>query len=307
MLKRIGFWLIIVVLIGAAFGGGYLLARPSEGGVEGAEGLTVIDGAGRVVTIAETPERIVSIASACTETLYAIGCGDKVVGVDQYSDYPPEVQDKPCVGTGSSLNLEMVLGLEPDLVLAWWYNSEAIGNLEKLGIPVVAINPRSVDEVMDTIRLLGLITDHVSEADNLVAEMQDKIDEITAKVEGLEKAERPLVYYELGTPMKTTGPGTFTNELVFMGGGINLAADEPVRYPILSSEYIIERNPDVIVVVSYGASIEEVMNRDGWKHINAVVNNRIYQIDTHLVTCSPRLIQGLEQFARWFHPDLFGD
>jgi len=307
MLKRIGFWLIIVVLIGAAFGGGYLLARPSEGGVEGAEGLTVIDGAGRVVTIAETPERIVSIASACTETLYAIGCGDKVVGVDQYSDYPPEVQDKPCVGTGSSLNLEMVLGLEPDLVLAWWYNSEAIGNLEKLGIPVVAINPRSVDEVMDTIRLLGLITDHVSEADNLVAEMQDKIDEITAKVEGLEKAERPLVYYELGTPMKTTGPGTFTNELIFMAGGINLAADEPVRYPILSSEYIIERNPDVIVVVSYGASIEEVMNRDGWKHINAVVNNRIYQIDTHLVTCSPRLIQGLEQFARWFHPDLFGD
>ena len=92
-----------------------------------------------------------------------------------------------------------------------------------------------------------------------------------------------------------------------MAGGINLAADEPVRYPILNSEYIIDRNPDIIVIVSYGASINEVKNRDGWGNMTAVKNNKIYQIDTNWITCNPRLILGLDQFAKWFHPDKFGE
>jgi iron complex transport system substrate-binding protein len=269
-------------------------------------GLTLIDQSGRAVTVAQPVERIVSIASAATETLYAIGCGELVVGVDEYSDYPPEAKDKPDVGTGSSLNVEKVLGLEPDLVVAWWYNEEAIANLEGQAVPVLAINPESAEDVMDTIKLLGLITDHTSEAEGLVASMKADIDGVASKTSDLPKDGRPLVYYELSTPMKTTGPGTFTDELIRMAGGINLAADEPIRYPILSNEYIIDRNPDVIVVVDYGSPIDEVKARDGWANIDAVKDNRVYQIDTHLVTSNPRLVQGLEQFARWFHPDLFG-
>jgi len=266
--------------------------------------LTILDGAGRVVTIPKTPERIVSIASAATETLYAIGCGDKVVGVDKYSDYPPEVKEKPQVGTGSKLNVEKVLGLEPDLVVAWWFNRQAIKTLEDKGITVVAINPRTVNEVMDTIRVLGLVTGHLEEAERLVSEMQARIKEVTAKVKDIPKEKRPLVYYELYTPMKTTGPGTFTDELIRMAGGINIAAEEPVRYPVLSKEYIIERNPDVIIVASGGASVEEIKGREGWGNIKAVKNGRVYTIDRHLVTCNPRIVEGLEQFCRWFHPEL---
>ncbi|HEY66020.1 MAG TPA: ABC transporter substrate-binding protein [Caldilineae bacterium] len=267
--------------------------------------LTIIDGAGRVVTIPKTPERIVSIASAATETLYAIGCGDKIVGVDKYSDYPPEVKDKPQVGSGSKLNVEAVLGLDPDLVVIWWFNKEAIKTLEDKGLTVVAINPKSVDGVMDTIRMLGLITGHLEEAEKLIADMQARINEVTAKVKDIPKEQRPLVYYELTKPMKTTGPGTFTNELIFMAGGINIAADEPVRYPILSQEYIIERNPDVIILISGGASVDEIKGREGWQNIKAVQNDRVYTIDRHLVTSNPRIVEGLEQFARWFHPDLW--
>ena len=267
--------------------------------------LTIIDGAGRVVTIPKTPQRIVSIASAATETLYAIGCGDEIVGRDKYSDYPPEVQEKPSVGSGSQLDVEAVLGLEPDLVVAWWFNRQAIKTLEDKGITVVAINPRTVNEVMDTIRMLGLITGHLEEAENLIADMQARIDEVTAKVKDIPKEERPLVYYELTKPMKTTGPGTFTNELIFMWCGINIAADEPVRYPVLSQEYIIERNPDVIIVVSGGASVDEIKSREGWQDIKAVQNDRVYTIDRHLVTCNPRIVEGLEQFCRWFYPDLW--
>lgn len=304
--KQIGLWVIIIMLIGVAFGSGYLLAGVSteEGATATTGGITIIDGVGRKVTISHTPERIVSLASSATETLYAIGGRDKVVGRDQYSKYPDVVKDIQDVGSGSSPNLEMIIGLEPDLLFAWPYSRDAITSLEDK-MSVVYIDPDSIDDVLDTIEMIGLIIGKTSEAENLTSEMQSEIDAITDITDELNKTQRPLVYYELSTPMKTTGPGTFTNELIFMAGGINLAADEPVRYPILNSEYIIERNPDVIVTVSYGTSIDEVKNRDGWQNINAVKDDRIYNIDTNLVTSNPRLVQGLEQFAKWFHPDLF--
>ncbi|RKY85186.1 cobalamin-binding protein [candidate division KSB1 bacterium] len=304
--KQIGMWVLVALLIVAAFGGGYILAGVSteEGTTTTTGAITIIDGIGRTVTIPHTPQRIVSLASSATETIYALGAGDKVVGRDKYSKYPDEVKEVPEVGSGSSPNLEMIIGLKPDVLFAWPYSRDALINLED-EISVVYIDPGSVNEVIDTIRMIGLIIGKTSEAENLTAEMQSRIDAITDITDNLNKTQRPLVYYELGTPMKTVGPGTFTNELIFMAGGINLAADEPVRYPILNSEYIIERNPDVIVIVSYGASIDEVKNREGWQNINAVKNDRIYKIDTNLVTSNPRLVQGLEQFAKWFHPDLF--
>jgi len=302
--KKVGIWVAVVLLICASFGGGYLLAGKTKEGENTGVGITIIDDIGRTVTISKTPERIVSLASSATETLYALGAGDKLVGRDKYSKYPEEVKNVQEVGSGSSPNLEMIIGLQPDVLFAWPYSRNAIISLEDK-MPVIYIDPRSVDDVLDTIRMIGLVTGKSSEAENLIAEMQNKIDAITDVTKELNKTQRPLVYYELGTPMKTTGPGTFTNELIFMAGGINLAADEPVRYPLLSSEYIIERNPDVIIIVSYGASIEEVKNRDGWENINAVKNDRVYKIDTNLVTSNPRLVQGLEQFAKWFHPDLF--
>lgn len=307
-LTRIYTSIALVVLIAGAFGGGYLLSERLQASrqVE-VPVLTLVDGAGRTVNITKTPERIVSIASSATEILYVLRCGDKVVGVDKYSDYPPEVKNKTCVGSAFSLDLEKTIGLEPDLVLTWWYAEEAIQSLEERGVTVFAINPRSVYDVLQIIRTIGLIVDKTEEANNLAAQMQSKIDEITSKMKDLNKTQRPLVYYELGTPMKTTGPGTFTNELIFMAGGRNIAAEEPVRYPVLSSECIIARNPDVIIVVSYGASPEEIKAREGWQEINAVKYDRVYVIDTHLVTSNPRIVQGLDQFAKWFHPEFFKD
>lgn len=296
----------LIVLVAGAFGGGYLLSEHTRAPRQAEVPiLTLVDGAGRTVNITKTPERIVSIASSATEVLYALGCGDVVVGVDKYSDYPPEVREKPNVGSAFNLNIEKILDLKPDLVLTWWYAEEAIHALEEKGIAVFAINPQSVHDVLQTIRTIGLIVGKTEEANNLTIDMQSKIDEITGKLKSLNKTQMPLVYYELGTPMKTTGPGTFTNELIFMAGGINIAAEEPVRYPVLSSEYIIARNPDVVVVVSYGASPEEIKAREGWQGINAVKNDRVYVIDRHLVTSNPRIVQGLEQFATWFHPELF--
>lgn len=305
MMKQFGIWALLIILIAAAFGGGYLLASMStKEDTETDDGsLTIIDGTGRAVDIPHSPERIVSLSSSATETLFALDAGELVVGRDKYSKYPDAVLDIQEVGSGSSPNLEMIVGLEPDLLFAWPYSRDAVIGLEDK-MSVVYLDPGSVDEVLDTIMLIGLILDRTPEAENLTSDMQIMIDSITEITDELNRTERPLVYYELSTPMKTTGPGTFTNELIFMAGGINLAADEPVRYPILNSEYIVDRNPDVIVIVSYGASVDEVKDRDGWHNIDAVKNERVYKIDTYTVTSNPRLVLGLGQFAEWFHPDL---
>ena len=153
--------------------------------------------------------------------------------------------------------------------------------------------------------MLGLITGHLEEAEALIAEMRSRIEAVQAKVKDIPKEERPLVYYELYKPLKTVGAGTFTGELIFMAGGINIAASEPVRYPLLSEEYVIASDPDVIVVVSGGATPEEIMARPGWGAITAVKDGRVYTIDRHIVTASPRLVEGLEQLCRWFYPELW--
>jgi len=134
--KQVGMWVVVIVLIGAAFGGGYILASVSteEGATTTIGGITIIDGIGRTVTIPPTPERIVSLASSATETLYALGAGDNVVGRDKYSKYPDEVTNVPEVGSGSSPNLEMIIGLEPDLLFAWPYSRDAIIRHRKLKI-----------------------------------------------------------------------------------------------------------------------------------------------------------------------------
>lgn len=299
--KKAVIWLVIAVLVLTAFGSGYLIAyRETKTQAE----ITLIDGVGRVVEIYETPKRVVSMASSATEILYAIGCGENIVGVDKYSDYPSDVKNKTVVGSSYSPNLEAIVGLEPDLLIAWWYARDNLLPIEDK-VTVMYINPQSVEDVLQLIRQIGLIMNKVEEAEKLVEEMQSRIENITKITEDLNKSQRPLVYYELSKKGRTVGQGTFTNELIYMAGGINIAADEPFRYPDLTDEYIIARNPDVIVVVSYGASVEEIKSRNGWQNINAIKNDRVYSIDRHLVTSSPRLVDGLELLAKWFHPELF--
>ncbi|NVM56057.1 MAG: ABC transporter substrate-binding protein [Candidatus Helarchaeota archaeon] len=268
--------------------------------------------------------RIVSIAAACTEIIYAIGAGDKLAGVDQYSinyalagdaafqgapgdlsAYPNEVPNKTNVGTTSALNLELVASLNPVIVFSWDWASTANNALENLGIDVFKINPQSIADVLSLITTIGGLLEKTVEAAAVNQEIQERINNITSALENVTEGEKPLVYYELSSLGRTVGNGTMTNEMISVAGGINLAGNESVRYPTLTSEYIVARNPDIIVVVSYGATINEIKNRAGWDIIAAVQNDDVYKIESGWVTASPRLVLGLEQFSEWFHPALF--
>ena len=269
-------------------------------------------------------EHIISIAAACTEIIYAIGAGDKLVGVDQssinyakagevafqgapgkLSDYPKEVLNKTNVGTTSALNLELIVSLEPSLVFSWEWATLANTALENLGIDLIKINPQSIAGILNLTKNIGGLLGKSTEAEGVCWEIENRIINLTYKLGNITEAEKPLVYYELAALGKTTGPGTITNEMIVAAGGVNLAANESLRYPTLSSEYIVAKNPDIIVVVSYGDSIAEIKSRAGWGNISAVQNDKIYQIESGWATASPRLVLGLEQLSKWFYPALW--
>ena len=304
MKKREGTWVIIGILICAVFAGGYQLSAYSQVGPESTvTGPTIIDDLGRSVTVPEHPKRIVSMAAAATVTIYDIGAENLIVGVDQYSiDYVPEASEKICVGSCYNPSLETIVGLEPDLIIAWHY--ARISSLEE-NIPIIYIDPRSIHDMLLTMKMIGFVVGRENEVAQVISGIENRMAVIEKKIENISKENRPLVYYESGVVGRTVGPGTFTNEMIFVAGGINIASDESDKYPLLSSEPIILENPDVIVVVSHGADVEEIKNRAGWQEIDAVKKNQVYKIESSWVSPTPRMILGLEQFAKWFHPNLF--
>jgi len=308
--KEIGIWAVVAALICVSFGGGYFFASVSEKQVTPKNPyLTLIDGEERTVVLPEVPERIIVLTPGYAETLYAIGCGDKIVGVDNRTaenGYPPEVRQKPTVGKAWNPSIEKIVEMEPDLIIAYPYSRNALSSLEEEIPTYYVAYEKSLDDVMDGIRIAGLLTGHISEAEDVVSDMQMHIDAILNKTSGLNKTMRPLVYFETSSIVgKCAGPNTEGNDLIYKAGGINIAADEPTSYPILSTEYIIEKNPDVILIQWYtSTTVEDVKNRPGWDSINAVKNDRVYKL-SEMSGVGPRAWMVLEEIAHYLHPELF--
>lgn len=269
--------------------------------------ITVEDAVGNTVTIDAEPERIISLAPGHTETLYALGLGDRVVGVTEYCNYPPEATEKPMVGGFSNIDLEQVVGLEPDLVLATsMHVAETVPALQEHGVTVFVADPQTVLEVLETTRTIGQITGQDEAAKVLIARMQERIDAVQ---ETIGDAPRPKVFWELGPELYTAGPGSFLNDLILVAGGENVAADADSPWPQLSMEAIVLKDPDVVVLAdhNYGETAEMVKERPGWEDIAAVREGRIIEItnDDIVSRPGPRIVEGLEFLAQAFHPDLF--
>ncbi len=269
--------------------------------------VTVTDITGNNVTIHAEPHRIVSLSPAHTETLYALGLGDRVVGVTEYCNYPPEAAEKPKVGGFANIDLEQTVGLSPDLVLATSLHvAEIVPALQERNITVFVGQPETVLEVLETTLSVGRVTGQVQAATDLVAEMQQRIDTVQ---ETVKEASRPTVFWELGPELYTAGPGSFINDLITMAGGENVAADADSPWPQMSMEAIILKDPDVVVLAdhNYGQTAEMLNERPGWADIGAVREGRIVEItDDDIVSRpGPRIVDGLEFLARALHPDLF--
>jgi len=305
--KKIGTILAIVLLFTALSGcveSGRDFTQPTPEEYP----LTIVDNLGRNVTIFKQPQRIVSLAPSNTEILFALGLGNKVVGVTEYCNYPLAAQEKDKVGGFSTVSIEKVVALEPDLILAAGMHESIVGDLEGLGLTVVVLDPKNVDDILENIILVGKITGQVGVAEEVTANMEHRINAITEK---MENAQRLNVFYVTWhDPLKTAGPGTLIHELIQLAGGSNVAGDAKAEYPVYSLEMLIERNPDVIIISSRhgagGPTVENMRVLLQDTNISAVRSDRIYGMDTDLVArAGPRIVDGLEEMAGYIHPELF--
>ncbi len=273
----------------------------------------IIDQLGRTVTLeTASPQRIISLAPSHTETLYALGLSDRLVAVTDYCNYPPEAKEKPSIGGFSTPNIEEVVAMDPDLVLATnIHESEVIAQLEARGLTVVAVNPTTIDQVIESIILIGKVTGAEKEATSLVADMRSRIKAVTDKTGGLTETEKPRVIYIVWhDPLMAAGSGTLHNELIRTAGGINIAGDLD-SYATIGLEAIIAANPQVMIAgVGMGTGedlpLQFTSTEERLESTDARINNRIYEIDTDLVgRPGPRIVEALEQFAGFIHPELF--
>lgn len=273
--------------------------------------VTMVDDAQRTVEITGVPERIISLAPSNTEVLFALGLGDKVVGVTDLCDYPEEAQEIEKVGF-VEINLEKIVDLEPDLVLyiGGTAQLEKTQTMEDLGLTVLVLAPSDIEGIFADIELVGRTTGTEDEAVDLVSELRARMDEVLSRV--AQAKRQPLVFYELDAtdPARpwTAGPGSFIDALITMAGGVNLGASAEMEWAQFSTEEVIAQDPEIIILgdANYGVTAESVEERPGWGVITAVKAGAIYPIDDTLVSRpGPRIVDGLEELARIIHPELF--
>ncbi|MCP8304690.1 MAG: cobalamin-binding protein [archaeon] len=272
---------------------------------------------GNVTMTDYSPKKIVSISPGATEILFALGLGEKVVGVDTYSDYPEETENITKVGTFSNPNIEKIVELNPDLILATGgVQRSFIDKLEELGWVVAALNyEEGVSGILSNIILVGNITGREEAAETLVNDMNERIQEITDKTQNLATEERPRVYIEFYFSVKgyrSFGSTSLVNELIYMAGGNNVFTDSPIQHITTSDEQVIKADPEVIFISkgamaeSCGLTPDVIRGRDGWGDISAVKNNKIFEIEeSSLTRPGPRIVDALETLAEYIHPELF--
>ena len=275
--------------------------------------IILTDGLGREVTLAAPATQIVSLSPSNTELLYAVGAGDQTVGRDSFSDYPAEAVDLPDIGGGySEYNLEMLLNLEPDLVLAAEINTaELVQSIEDLGIPVFYIsNPLTMDDLYVNIENVGLLSGNEDSAQQIIADIQERVAAVEAALEDI--TTTPTVFYELDAtdPTKpyTPGQNTFYSTLISQAGGQNVGDVLEASWAQISLEELLIQDPDLILLGDsvWGVTPESLAEREGWSTLSAVQSGNVLPFDDNLLARpGPRLIEGLEALAQIIHPEAF--
>lgn len=261
---------------------------------------------GREVTVEKEPQRIVSLAPSITELIYALGAGDRVVGVTSFDNYPPEVQNVPKVGDFNAPNVEAIIAQKPDIIFASSLSGK--DKMESLqqstGIPVAVLEAKNIQQIYESIELISKLTGTQDKGQQVIQEMQDKIDEISSKTKDLPKVK---VFYLLDINGNwTAGKGSFIDELITLAGGENIAADAGAEWVQYSLEELVKKNPDVIIMSAYAGKIDDVKNAQGYKDTNAVKNGKVYMIsnDDIVSRASNRIVLGLEEIAKILHPEV---
>ena len=313
MNKTIILLAIVVIAVVGIFVSLELLKTPEQ-----TSQYSFIDDYDRNVSITNyPPEKIVSLAPSCTEILFALNLGDKIVGVDNYDHYPSEIQEKIVsnnitkVGQYAEISAESIINLNPDLVIgAMSVQLSLIEILTSTDQAAMMINPETYADVINDITMIGEATGQIEQAQLVVTAIQNKAQEIVEKTQDANKT-RVYIEYAFNGGFQSFGTGSFADELINKAGGSNIFTNSASAYVSASSEEIIVNDPEIIIIASgamseaCGLTPEVVENRPGWDNISAVKNDQIYEIDERLFLPGVAMDEALETLAATLHPELF--
>ncbi|HNR65480.1 MAG TPA: cobalamin-binding protein [Atribacterota bacterium] len=272
--------------------------------------ITLVDDLGSEVIIEKKPGKIVSTAPSNTEIIFALGLEDKLIGRSDFCNYPPDAEKIESIGVMTPLNLEKIISLEPDLILAYGgFGTKDIPKIRELGFKVLVIEAESITEMLHSIEFIATACGIPEKGRELTTSLEERINTVISLHSDIPDIEKPKVFTGSGfETIWSPGSGTIFDELVTLAGGKNITENQQGWVPI-SSELVIETQPDIIIIPTGSMNPEEVtkmkndiIKRPGWSGLPAVKNNHIFVVNEDLLYREgPRLVEGLELLYEIFH------
>lgn len=263
----------------------------------------VTDETGRQVTVPDHPHRVVCLVPSVTDTVFALGLGDDVVAVSDYTTYPPEALKKPSIGSLVKPSIETILSFHPDLVLGTSIpgSTETAAQLQMVGIPVYFVDPHGLAGILQSVKNVGQALNRVPQATALNANLARRIEAVKARTADKPKPRVLVpVWYD---PIVTIGKHAFITEIVEAAGARSVTDDLIPDWPQISMETVIARAPDALLLIRGGKiSIDMLQNRPGWSSLPVIQAGKVYYVDSGIQDPSPVAINALEELAREFHP-----
>jgi ABC-type Fe3+-hydroxamate transport system substrate-binding protein len=264
---------------------------------------TLQDETGRKVTLPDHPHRVICLVPSVTDTVFALGSGDEVVAVSDYTIYPPAALKKPSVGSLVKPSIETILSFHPDLVLGTEIpgSAETAAQLAAVGIPVYLVDPRGIAGILHSVESVGQALNREPQAAALSASLSKRVEAVRARTAG-KPAPRVLlpVWYD---PIITIGKHAFITEIIEAAGARSVTDDLIPDWPQISLEAVITRAPDALLLIRGGKiDIGMLQNRPGWSSLAAIQKGNVYYVDNGIQDPSPVAIDALEEMARQFHP-----
>lgn len=290
---------IAIVWLGIHFG----CRNANVQSIDRSEMRTVIDDLGRSVPIPKTISRAVSLAPNLTENIFAVGAGERLVGVTTFCNFPEAAKSIAKVGDTMNPNMETIIALKPDVVFVSTASQiEAFaGTLGENAIAVYVTNPNSLDGVLKNLKQLGELFGTVERAEALVGELSERVAKVSDNVRK-EKSVRAFIQISK-EPLFTIGKQSFLTTIVENAGAESVTAKVETAYPKLSKETALALNPDAIVL---SESDDNGEPNEVFKNSRAVKNGRVYRVNADILSRpGPRLVDALEQIARDLHPERF--
>lgn len=271
--------------------------------------IEITDITGRHVVLDKMPERIVSLSPTNTEIVFALGAGEKLVGVTSFCDYPEEAKEIEKIGDFEGPSIELIKKAQPDVVLAGGYlQDDLIAALEGLNVPVISTEAADIDSVYDSIAMISKVVGEEAKAEEIINNMQKSIDDIKARVSG---KDRPNVFYLVWKePIYTSGQGTFINEFIDIAGGKNIAGDLE-GWAQYSPEELVKQNPDILIAALHstdeGMRKEDFLQDDFFQKLDCVKNGNVHIMsDDNIVSRpGPRIVDAIYEMAKVLHSDAF--